>query len=124
MMDIDDLLPKTLREIKEIFGLEVMLKIWQYAGNGHLHVTSKQIEPLTPLLGDSAKPFCEHFDGETLQIGKMYKVQMALRNELIKEAIAGGEKLMEIGRRFDLTENQVSKIGRGVANKKQKDLFS
>ena len=125
MTSLLDLLPPTLAEIHNLFGIEVMLKLWKRFGGTHVYVPAKPKadNPLVDCLGNDAKAFCKHYSGEWLIVPKATKLQMQLRNQLISEAVQGGDRLAVVALRFNLAERQIQRIAANVVSEEQKDLF-
>jgi hypothetical protein len=109
------LLPKSLLQIADYCGDEVMWTIWENYGGGHLHVPLS-VTPehrLSQLLGYAvACRFCEAFGGEQLTIAKAESARRAVRNELIRLAKQQGADNFSLARRHNLTERQILKICR------------
>lgn len=126
MSDLIALLPPTLAEINELFGIDVMLKIWNRFGGTHVYVPAnpKPDHPLVEALGAAAQAFCKHYRGEWLRIDKAETLKRAVRNQLICEAVQGGDRLATVALRFNLAERQIQRIVAGVVSEEQVDLFS
>lgn len=123
--DLLSLLPPTLAEIHELFGLDVMLKLWRSFGGTHVYVAAKPKEdsPIVQCLGDNYKAFCQHYAGTWLIIPKATKLELQLRNRLICDAVTGGQTLAQVARRFGLAERQIQRITQAVKSTDQNDLF-
>jgi hypothetical protein len=113
MMDnIDDLLPATLLDIKQNFGLDVMLKIWTTFRGQNIYVQKnlKPDHPLVEALGlELAHKFSKHYQ-EKIHIDTAIKLQRAIRNQMILDLSTKGIPQNQIATTVNLDVNSVQKI--------------
>ncbi|TAN50877.1 MAG: hypothetical protein EPN21_07965 [Methylococcaceae bacterium] len=109
------LLPPTLRQIAELCGLPVLVKLVRRFGGSSLwipqadHLTDS---PLLPLIGaEAAQRLAAAFGGRYLPIGKAHQAMLHIRDaQITYEHYQLGYSVVRLARRWWLSDRQIRTI--------------
>ena len=122
--------PRSLLEIAELLGDEAALLLWQAYPGVHVHVPKaiSADHPLAQVLGiEVAAKLAAARGGENLQVPRVFKGLLMIRNFNIRRERRKGAQHRELALKHKLSERQIIAICTAdglVKDSRQADLFA
>jgi len=124
--ELIDELPDGLRDIAELIGLPLALRLVEARG-GRRFYFPYGVAPehaLVQLIGqEAAEILCREYPGERLEIPRATNYHRAVRNAHIHQSLAKGVSQSALAGDHGLTERQIRNIERGADGDEQMGLF-